>query len=1137
MSENFKRQNKNSIIRIIISKFDDKGIKEFKVLYNKQGGVDTFTCVTDYNEKKEIIFKSVKPRKREYSDSFPDPPISSDGKSVDITKLVNENETRKYRVTIANNDTKNNENFVEMTVEDLKENQTERRRNKSTTSRVLLYKDIMGKYAQIANCEPKEIDSQKIYKIKRFLDYRSNMLIYFQFINDFLTKGTDYEEIWRFIDKDTKIIDINLIKAITTNILDNYITQEMTDNNNRAEKINEKNKVKGFGTKIHNFDFLDKEIFKKDIEKILYLFAELRHNLMHYNYQFFENLFNGKTLDLKIKGLDTELTEILNLSLFDELNKVPSLREENKTNYLEDDTEIRVLGKNKKAKSIYNAYTLICNRKNGFNKFVNSMFVTDGVEDTLFKKIITDDFNSRIKFLKTSIDTNKIGDKAIKSETLKTMKDELKEKSEILNLIGKPYIWDIHQSKQYKALYNERKNMVAEQSRLISVGKNDTNKKRITELNNDLLEVKRKMEEITKLNSKIRLEYKLQIAFGFLYINYSEVIKKSVKNPQTKKYEIKQYRTININNFLNDFDTSKIELINQFLKNKELYLKAPRDSFEEYLPIEFNLKSFENIPDTSEGFLSNNSENNLSKFYILMYLLIPVELRGDFLGFVKNHYYDIKNIDFVEISEKIKNINESNDKFFQNLRLFEKNSKKFEIIKYKIVEFKDLKDKLPDIYKKFGIDHSTIEFIENSGNKNTKLFDKNILLPLMKYYQYIFKLLNDIEIHALFILSKKINKSFEETILYVKNLDKKNKNFNFSNLVKEIGINKKEFNLRNKIAHLNYKELFIDLIFDENININIELEKILSEIKRIELDKNNILGMTFINDFYMKKEKFIFNQKQVTLGNTDTPEEQERLNKEREFLKIHNIKNLGKPNVDLILKKYKTLEKLTGEELLSKNLLKDVGNLKIVYFTTEINPKNNREILIRNEPFIEELSDFEIFGLVDNIKGKLHKDASDLLGIYKKYIIKDIKQKLVALFTKGENRYLTLDLYDKTQYNIDVETLGKETVDLKNKNDEYKMTKTLTFMEKSSMNWYEKDFMPIFEMQEDLPQNCTYENSEFIYISPYVMKNPENLKKYIKTYKRDILNGVVKTDYKNLDEDKQKEEYLGLYKQKIKALY
>lgn len=1196
--ENFKRPNKSSIIRIIISKFNDKGIKEFKVLYNKQGGVDTFTCQTELMDN-EIIFKekSVNPRKREYSDSFPPPSISSDGKSVDIAKIVNGKEARRYRVTISL--TPENKKQVELKVIDLLENNTKKRKAESSTKRLLLDEGLMERYRQIANCELKDIDSQKIYKIKRFLDYRSNMLIYFQFINDFLTKGTDYEEIWKFISKDTEIIDKDLVEVITTNILDNYITQEMTDNNNRAEKTNKKNEEKGFGTKIHNFEFLDKEKFKKDIEKILYLFAELRHKLMHYNYQFFENLFNGKTLDLKIKGLDAELVEILNLSLFDELNKVPNLREENKTNYLEDDTEIRVLGKSKKAKSIYNVYTLICNRKNGFNKFVNSMFVTDGIEDVEFKRFVTDDFKSRIDFLKISTDTGKIGDKAIEFKTLKIMKNELKEKNEIMNLIGEPYVWDIHQSKPYKKLYNERKTKIAEQSRLISVGQNDTNKKRITDLNNELLEIKKKMEEITKLNSKMRLEYKMQIAFGFLYENYSEKDWNIKYRSKDKKIKGRYERMIKTNNFINPdrdsdtfFEKSNIELIQKFKNNKITYLLAGKSYFKCDLPVGLDLSKFENLLNNSEGFLYNNSENNLSKFYILMYLLIPVELRGDFLGFAKNHYYDIKNIDFVDISEKEEKINKTNDKFFHNLRLFEKNSKKFEIIKYRMVAFKDLEEKLPDIYKKFGIDPSTIEFVENSGNKNTKLFDKNILLPLMKYYQYIFKLLNDIEIHALFRYGSKIAPKFNSNMkLSLSEIIKEIKGFviedgeekkkgkgdlNFSELMvinqliipasdfykekftiyketvskesgrvltnktakEEINSFKALYNLRNKIAHLNYKELFLDLLFDDDNNLNKELEEILMAVKKMNLNDINILGITFINDFYMKKEQFLFNQKQVSIENIDTPQEQEKLNKEKEFLKIHNIEYSDKPSVDLILKRYKDLERLTNEELLNKNLLKDVGNLRIVYFTKEL--KKNRPILVKNEPLIEELSDSKIVELVDNIKGKLHKDVSDLLGIYKKYVVKDIKQKLVALFTKGENRYLTLDLYDKTQYNTDLETLGKEAVDEKNKNGEYKKTERLTFIDNSSKNWYEKDFMPIFKMQEDLPKNCkncNYENSTFIYTSPYEMKNPEKLKKYVKTYKRDILNGVIKTDYKELNEDKQKEEYLGLYNQKIKALY
>lgn len=1183
--ENFKRPNKSSIIRVIISRFNDKGIQEFKVLYNKQGGVDTFTCLTDYNEKKEIIFKSVTPRRREYSDTFPNQSISSDDKSVEITKIVNGKETRRYRITISLNP--NNEKEVELKVSDLLKNNSEKRKAESSTKRLLLDKDLMERYGQIAQCKKDEIDSQKIYKIKRFLDYRSNMLIYFQFINDFLVKGTDKEEIWRFVDRKNHVINSEFIEGISSNILENYITQEITDHNLRADKINEKNSDKPFKDKIHKFSLLDKDKFKGDIEKILFLFADFRHHLMHYNYTYFENLFEEKKIEIEIGKKNEELSEVLNLSFFEELQKIPKLREENKKNYLDDDTTLRVLGKEKKAETIYNAYNLLCNRKNGFNKFINSIFTNDGIEDSDFKELIIEGFNKRLDFLRNSIETGKMRDKVIEQKTLKKMKEELNEKNKIIKLIGTPYIWDIHTCKEYKELYNQRKNKIAEQSKLISVGKNDTNKKRITDLNSELLAIKNKMEEITKLNAKMRLEAKLQVAFGFLYVNYSVITLKNEKNKETKKYEQKKYRSININGFLNNFDTSKLREITTFLENRELYLQVPRDCFEDKIPMDFNLKSFEQIPAIEEGFLSNNIENNLSKFYVLMYLLIPLELRGDFLGFVKNHYYDIKNIDFVEIKEK--ETDKGYDKFFHNLRLFEKNSKKFEIIKYRIVDFKDLEDRLSDIYVKFGIDPTTIEFVENSGNKDTKLFDKNILLPLMKYYQYIFKLLNDIEIHALFRYGSEIAPRFNlgmklnlsETIKEIKGLviedgeeKKKGKgDLNFSELMvinqlnipasdfykekfiiykeivskesgrvltnqlakEEINLFKTLYKLRNKIAHLNYKELFLDLLFEENININKELEEILMAVKKINLNDNKILRITFINDFYMKKEQFIFNQRQVNLGNISNPKSQNRELIEKDFLLTHNIRFTGKSSVDKILNRYKNLVSIANKEILNKNILKDVKELKIIYFTEEL--KNNKPNLVKNETAIGDLSEFELMGLLESIKGKLYKDSSDLLGIYKKYVVRDIKQKLIALFTKGENRYLTLELYDKTQYNIDLKILGKEAVTSKNKNNEYKKTEAFTFKENSSLSWDESNFKPVYELQNDLPINCDYRDSVFTYISPYQMRNSEKLKKHIKIQKRDILNGVVITEYTKFNETEEKEEYLGIYNQKIKALY
>ena len=55
------KQNRSSIIRIILSNYDMVGIKELKVLYQKQGGVDTFNLESyiDLTSGK-VIIKSFK---------------------------------------------------------------------------------------------------------------------------------------------------------------------------------------------------------------------------------------------------------------------------------------------------------------------------------------------------------------------------------------------------------------------------------------------------------------------------------------------------------------------------------------------------------------------------------------------------------------------------------------------------------------------------------------------------------------------------------------------------------------------------------------------------------------------------------------------------------------------------------------------------------------------------------------------------------------------------------------------------------------------------------------------------------------------------------------------------------------------
>lgn len=74
----------------------------------------------------------------------------------------------------------------------------------------------------------------------------------------------------------------------------------------------------------------------------------------------------------------------------------------------------------------------------------------------------------------------------------------------------------------------------------------------------------------------------------------------------------------------------------------------------------------------------------------------PIEFKGDFLGFVKKHYYDIKNVEYLDenlnelTNEKLDKI--KNDSFFNKIRLFEKNSKKYNIFSKSILTQERVKD-------------------------------------------------------------------------------------------------------------------------------------------------------------------------------------------------------------------------------------------------------------------------------------------------------------------------------------------------------------------------------------------------------------------------------------------------------------
>ena len=160
------------------------------------------------------------------------------------------------------------------------------------------------------------------------------------------------------------------------------------------------------------------------------------------------------------------------------------------------------------------------------------------------------------------------------------------------------------------------------------------------------------------------------------------------------------------------------------------------------------------IESSSEiTWLSNKVENNLFKFYVLTYILLPIEFKGDFLGFVKKHYYDIKNVEYLD-----ENLNEltneeldkiKNDSFFNKIRLFEKNSKKYNIFSKSILT----QERVKEYFKRLEIPAKHYEYTGSSG-ETKNIFNKNIVIPFFKLLCFSIILFITSSIDIFFILLK-----------------------------------------------------------------------------------------------------------------------------------------------------------------------------------------------------------------------------------------------------------------------------------------------------------------------------------------------------------------------------------------------
>jgi hypothetical protein len=975
-----RKKNKNSIIRLIISNFDTKSIKEVRVFYTKLGEIDIIKINSMYisDEIKTIKHQE---NKLEYNIiHFTDISFTtkylevekSDGQILKIVKKdISGNVLRKYTIKGLCRKTSNGKLLVMLSLEDTFCTGTagaERRRIKTSTQRILLDEEITNNFSKIINSDDKktDVDSFMIYKAKRFLDYRSKMIYYYSFINDFLCRyDSGCKEIWKVYRDNNKSSAEEIYNTNIENItiyLENYTSMFIENHNNFIENRIKKEKKESEKIALEK-QKIENTMNTDDTKKIMTLLNSVRHKLMHYDYSFFEKLFTGENIIIENKKGDIVCSEtlekLLDLSFFKELEKIKIIKGEKSTTYLEDDTKLFILGRpNKKAKTVYNIYQKICERKNGFNSFINSFFVTDGIENEKNKAVIIEDFKKRLENLKNGTKKDKV-----------ILLRDMGEIDKQLNHM--PYIWDIHLSRNYKELYNESKNKAAELSKLVEEEPSVERTEKITELNKALKVIKEKMKKLTKLNAIFRLEYKMRIAFGFLYTEYG----------------------LDLEKFKNDFDTNKTDEIKNFRNNFKDYLEArskvvnEKKGKKEY---DFELGNFDCMEEINkDDFLNADKSNNLVKMYLLIFLLLPVEVRGDFLGFVKKHYYDMKNTEFV--SEEL---NDKTD-FFHKLRLFEKNTKKLEIIKYSLAEVSgigdDIEERLNDILPK--------------GTGENKILYKNFLRPFTRFYENFMKLANDAEIHALLKVSDKkgipVQKCMEDDEL------KANGYYNFKKLMIVAKGEKegKKYNvaeLRNRIAHTKYKQLYIDpLEGKENNDINTLVDDLIKGIRYFGIDKQ-ILGYNYINDYYQRQEELLFIIKKNSFKNISTPEKEDE---EENYIKKFNLYSDDNDKPDLV-KIDNAIQNL--KNICDENINKITDNKYWDFL-------KNEEVLITNKEKKRIKVLYKEPKYIDNIYGALKKRINILTGIYKKYATCKINEKISSILMTGEVRYVNLIVYDKTE--------------------------------------------------------------------------------------------------------------------------
>ena len=841
--------NRHSLPKVIISEVDHEKILEFKIKYEKLARLDRFEVKAMHYEGKEIVFDEVLVNggliEVEYQDDNKTLFVKVGEKSYRIcgeriggnyivTEYKDKNEPKskkhfrliekdgKYFKPNGEEVTKNIRKSsvkVLLTLTDGVEDNNGKLR-KSRTERELIVADNIKLYSQIVGREV--TTTKEIYLVKRFLGYRSDLLFYYGFVNNFFHVAGKREELWK-IDFDTLPSNSPLLEYFKFTINDEKYLKSYSSDIQQIKKDLQNNKyiflVNGEDIEIKaenynikplsellNIEFLNIQI-KKDLQNSKYIFSALRHALMHFDYDFFVRLFNGEDIEIKAKnGNKKPLSELLNIEFLNiMIENIDKLNIDTRKEFIDDDdVPIKLFGEEMKPKNLYGLYAHTAINRVAFNKLINSFMMENGVENQALKSYFD----------------QKAG--------------------------GVAYEVDIHQNSNYKKLYVKHKNLVSKVSTL-------SDGQEIAKVNAKISELKEQMKKITKANSLKRLEHKFRLAFGFVYSEY-------------KDYEA----------FKNNFDTD-IKKGKFVPKDKEGKRRAFDHRELEQLKGYFDSTFKSKKPNTKEklGELSKSTgklslkaligDDMFLKFILLMFTFMPQELKGEFLGFVKKYYHDTKHI---EEDTKDRDDGFSNERpMGLKLKVLDKNIRSLSILKHSL-SFQtkyNKKDKSfyedgnvhGKFYKKLGISH------------NQEEFNKSVYAPLFKYYSALSKLINDFEIYSLtqhVVGSETLAQQVRKRKFIKKGY------YNFGNLLKKTDsiirssrdndIFYAVIDMRNTISHLSVEPMFdyplngkkfYKLYENKVICVDpLKSRKMIIDFIKRQTEMKKTLGYDAVNDFTMK---------------------------------------------------------------------------------------------------------------------------------------------------------------------------------------------------------------------------------------------------------------------------------------------